>query len=460
MKKIAVLLISIISILSFSFDVKFNLNPKLDFDKLSTEMRFDLSHEYEYFKFLADMSLNSDEKYGTEQGGGLDKYYYYMNNGGVSMKYENIEFDAGIFEHYDEVHSPYSLFISSLGNNSMILNFRFEDDNFFYGSRWIRLNKNSALSYPDRGANYKVYGLKFGNIRFAYQDSIVYTGRYFDAEYFLNPIPNFFVQYINVSSGNPWQQNGNDNSIMGFLIDIEEDYYYAYAQILVDDINMNRFLKPEGYQNPDKIAWSLGGNFDTNFGNIGLYHAGATKYTFEPYGNSTQNTMYGYTYYPDVEYEVKTINKTILNEDNYIGYYNGENNISFMITYNNEKNSSDLLYKGSIEYSVSGSKSPANPWHEKPDWNSGIDGHKNSTKLLDESVLENKLIWKNYFKFNVLNNLSIGFRADEGYIFNKLKLVDAEPESEHNNIKYYKPSNENVPILILGIYFEYIWNIN
>ncbi|MBM7560252.1 hypothetical protein JOC61_002064 [Marinitoga litoralis] len=52
---------------------------------------------------------------------------------------------------------------------------------------------------------------------------------------------------------------------------------WGNGQILVDDINVNRILAPNSFQNLDKIAWSLGGSLNTKFGKFGLYNVGATK---------------------------------------------------------------------------------------------------------------------------------------------------------------------------------------
>ena len=53
--------------------------------------------------------------------------------------------------------------------------------------------------------------------------------------------------------------------------------------------------------NLNKLAWSIGGYYDFEFGRVGFYHGGATKHTFAAtYANaSNPNTLpYEYSYYP------------------------------------------------------------------------------------------------------------------------------------------------------------------
>ena len=68
--------------------------------------------------------------------------------------------------------------------------------------------------------------------------------------------------------------------------------------------------------------------------------------------------------------------------DNYIGYKYGENNLAFLFDYGNTFGPVDFY--ASLEYVVSGSKSPANPWHEDTE-------RGDYTLLLDDAVLEHTL---------------------------------------------------------------------
>lgn len=72
------------------------------------------------------------------------------------------------------------------------MSLKYENESLFYETRWIGLNHDSKVklsydtdnTYPERGANYKTYGIKFGNYRFAYQEAAVYYDEYFNFEYF------------------------------------------------------------------------------------------------------------------------------------------------------------------------------------------------------------------------------------------------------------------------------------
>ncbi|KAF2956465.1 hypothetical protein [Marinitoga sp. 38H-ov] len=448
MKKILFLIIFFFFISNtFSLEISLKINNNINNIKTYQGITFKVTHDFEDFHFLGELNAFNDGKYKPSHGETYYKgFYFYMKNGGIIIDFDKYRLSFGRLQHYDIVNSPYSLYISSKGLPAVIMDFNYEDNTFFYETRYIELNRESTIGYPDRGANFKNYGIKFGNFRFAYEESAVYVNTSFDIEYFLNPIPNFFVQYVNISSGKPWTHGFNANSIMGFMLDYTDEYKYIYGQILVDDINTNRFFDPDSYQNPDKIAWSLGGSINTQFGKFGLYSAGATKYTFQPSGNGI-NKYYGYTYYPDVVYYYNG-ERTILPEENYIGYFNGENNLSFMMTYENIFNNINL--NSNFEYSISGSKSPANPWHELISWNDI--GSMSGTKFLDEDELEHK------FDFNLnLDYRIFGIKIYNGlnlrYIFNKLEL---NPTSENDSvqIKLFKPSNKNEFYSNLNLGFE------
>ncbi|MBM7559409.1 hypothetical protein [Marinitoga litoralis] len=427
-----IFILVLLSLNIFSFEFSFRIDDNINSIKTYQGITFKVTHDFEDFHFLGELNAFNDGKYKPSHGETYYKgFYFYMKNGGFIIDFDKYKLSFGRLQHYDIVDSPYSLYISSIGLPAIIIDFNYEDNIFFYESRYIELNRESTIGYPDRGANFKNYGIKFGNFRFAYEEAAVYLETSFDIEYFLNPIPNFFIQYVNISNGKPWTHGFNANSIMGFMLDYTDEYKYIYGQILVDDINTNRILDPDSYQNPDKIAWSLGGHIKTKFGKIGLYNAGATKYTFEP---TVPSQKYSYTYYPDVVYNYDG-EKAISLEENYIGYYNGENNIAFMGTYSNIINNINI--NGSLEYVISGIKSPANPWGEYSDWTEGGQG----THLLDDEKLEHKYDFNlnfDYYLFGIKIYNGLNLR----YTFNKLELSPTS-ETDSSQIKLFKPSDKN-----------------
>ncbi len=389
---------------------------------------------------LGAISFQNDGKYAEQQAGYWAGFNATLDAGGISADLSPFSIRAGRFTHTDLVESPYSLFVSSQPIPVLQLDLALESNRFFYTTRWLGLNRNSRLpDVPDRGANIRTYGVRFDALRIGFQDVLVYADRQYDLEYLLNPVPGFFLQYVKVATGNPWSEIGNDNSILGFFADYTDDAFYTYAQLLVDDFNANAFLNPDAYQNPNKIAWSIGGAVPTTVGEFGFYHAGATKYTFQAYGSGTApDTKYGYTYYPVVEYIVDPVTgetRTILPEDNYIGYLHGENNLAFLIDYSQTFDPVEV--KAAIEYTLSGSKSPANPWNELNFYNEeGEEG----TRFLDDDYLESKVTATgradaSFGWWSVFAELSVGF------VVNELQLtgIPAEYVGPDNEIPYFAP---------------------
>lgn len=457
-------------------------------DNLYDEVGLIVDYNTGLFRMYFDMSLINDDKYEPEEPY-MFGHYFDLKQGFIEFNYRPISLLAGRALHRDEVDSPYSMFISSWDNSATILSLNYEDSFFFYESRWIGLNQNSKWYrtpepiYPweyeqspdifddgkvdpittdgdethvymrplDRGANYKVYGVKLGDWRVGFQESVVYINQTFYPEYFLSPLPMYFTQLVNSTTGKPWTQIADENSHMGFFVDVTRPHYYAYLQFIMGDINLNRLYPEEELGHPNKWGWSIGGTRDFSFGRLGFYHAGALKYTFAATSARPSNyslKRYEYTYYPAVEYLFEGGSRALDYRDNYIGYLYGENNLAFMLTYDGIVNEYDL--SASAEFVLSGSKSPANPWHEYR----GHPGRYGSDKvfhLLDESPLEKTI------RFETSVGRSFGpwdFKASAmlGAVFNELEVVPAEVPPEDADDPYpdksiqpglYKPGNDN-----------------
>lgn len=416
----------------------------------------------EAFNVFAEMSLSNQGLYGGFFGGRFGYGGMSFEFGEAGVRYEDgpILAELGRLKLHDYIETPYSLFLSGRGNVALGGAFAYDEGPFFYSSRWIALNYDlKDTDIPDRSAYLKTWGLRFGPFRFALQDANVMTnmldlkvaeptlerGPIFDPEYFLLPIPGIFIQYVGIRQDSPWEKrNLDDNGIVGFLLDWQEGPWYAAAQVLVDDINMNRFLDPDGRQNPDKIAWTLGGHWDGPYGKVGLYHAGATMYTFQPYGSTGVNKHYGYTFYPFTEYEVDGVPLAFEPEANYLGYLHGENNLAFMATWTHKLWGAKA--SSSLEFTLSGSKSPANPWHENEsylDWGEG-------TRLLDEAVLEKKLVLKASAAYP-MGAWEFGLELMLGGVWNRLELTAGDPLDPVNGIAFYRPSNKHA--VIAGVTF-------
>ena len=413
------------------------------------------------FGVAFDVMLINDDKYVPSQPY-MFGHYFRLNEGMVSISPEPFHVRAGRIDHTDEVETPYSLFITSEDLPAVVADIEYDDDFFFYRTRWISLVRNWDFDHvvniyekdfeteppeddprvarrevvhpnqvqripSDRGANYKAYGLRFGDFRFGVQESIVYLDQEFYPEYFFSPLPMYFTQLVNTRGDTdqndegekPWTQERNENSFIGFFLDYRTPLSYAYFQFLMDDINLNSLAPGFDLRHPNKLAWSFGGRHRFDFGRLGFYHAGATKYTFEATRVSTSDEMfsvnpYEYTYYPTVAYG----DNTLWYYDNYIGYKYGENNLAFMLTYDRSFAEFDL--GGRLEYVVSGSKSPANPYHGQKD--------AEGTELFGEPQAEHTVSLGAELARRV-GNWRLTAAPTIGYRFNQLELRNVDPDS-------------------------------
>jgi hypothetical protein len=465
------------------------------------------------FQLIADLVMKNDQKYAPTRvmipSGNLFGMYFFMNEGGVSYNKQPFSLRAGRFKLYDEVDSPYSLFINSKGHSAITMKMRYESKHWIYQSQWIELNARNTVSspawneyharledpawtpgsdvltdpsdtsslsdwgFPDRGVNYKIYALKVNNWRLGFLDAVVYTGRSFDLEYFLNPIPQFFINYAKDTPGRPWSTDTNENALMGFFWDVDKKQAWsAYAQLLIDDFSFG-FAKDlfSGFSdNPWKTAWAVGGRIHTSIGRFGFHHGGALKFTFEPIGTDESGryawdaaaTAYGYTYYPETRYydsESGGDPVSIIIEDNAVGYKYGENNLAFQVDYQNVFQR--FLVTAELELLLAGANSPANPWQQHYSRGGYYDSGKSGSQLLD-GPFEKRI----EFRLNV--SRKIGPVALWGAIafggrFDKLILAPPDPDPNHdpgertvdNNIWIWKASSQRELIFRLSFGFRY-----
>lgn len=345
-----------------------------------------MSHVDEVFFVSAALAGGNDRTYASSHDLYWNDHFFRIQNAGIGVRLGPLALRGGRFAHDDVLDAPYSLFVSSRDLHVPLAEISYSDGVFSYLSRWIGLTMYSALAYPNRGAVVKWYGLDLGAVSFGFQDAVVYTNRVFDFEYFVSPIPGFFTQYTQTGVDAPWRRAGNDNSIMGFYGRYEARTLDVSAQVLIDDANSNFLFDPQGVANPFKMAWMLAAGLDTAAGRFSFDHAGATKYTFQPFGSPGYLAPYGYTYIPDTAYDVDGERRAIDYQDNAIGYLYGENNLAFRLSWSRPFSFGAL--SAFLEYRVSGSKSPANPWHDFLWYAEGGEG----TRLLDEELLEHRLL--------------------------------------------------------------------
>lgn len=428
----------------------------------SDRMTVNLGAETGIVALSARVSADNSGKYPTHQSFELG-HYFDMDEGKVALNLGWLKAYCGRVGQRDEIDSPYSLFISSNANPALCADIQFAISSFTYESRWIRLNKNSDKVYEgstelifDRGMEYKKYAVDLGAFHFGYQESSIYLFQDFSAEDFLSPVPVFVQQMALYSSGRPYSEKANPNSIMGFFCEYKTDKARAYGQLLIDDINAS-FLAPLlGWAIPalnsievvSKLGWNVGGELPTPYGKFGFHHGGATKYAFAATYTRTTNPdaflpaaagppysilPYEYCYYPFSAYSFTGKDAVVGYGDNYIGFKHGENALAFQLDYANgffKERPYGFDAAASLEYVVNGSKSPNNPWHE---YESNVEVGK-AIALLDDPVLEHEVIlranarsadWKGW-------RFSLGFEL--GYVWNKLSLVAAAGHSDEAKI--------------------------
>lgn len=440
-----------------------------------------------YFGLLGKLRGDTNQKYGPEladiPGGEFFDIYAFMEEGGIFSKVGPLSLKAGRFRHYDVVDSPYSLFVNSNGISSNIMDIAWDDGFFSYESRWIELNHDSSQNtdawgmanisglagFPERGANIKTYAFRIGEMRFGFQDAAVYTGKNFDPEYFLNPLPQYFIQYIKSTGGRPWATGRDENDIVGFFWTFDRPgSFNLLAQVLIDDFNLH-FLFPDTVWNPWQAAFNLGGRLETSAGSFGLYVAGATKYTFEPSEMNGANPdaeqiacSYGYSYYPETrfDYDWQTSGfqaGAIAIEDNMIGYKYGENNIAIQADWNGKSSGFDLA--ATAEFRLAGANSPANPWHDLLD--NPVDG----THWLDDAVLE-KRVMVGFSASRVFDAWTVGMSVLGGIAFDAMELraptvaASSGVSLADSNIWIYEPVAGNTKMLLkLSLGAKYRWRL-
>ena len=450
-----------LSALEFSFGTTATVRTDAAADTSASKNDFveataGVSYDSEGFRMVWDLGFSTEREYPADFLGGFDTGFSIdILEAGMSYMGGPFTLSLGKLENKDVVDSPYALFISGADRKAMLGSIKFEDDHFFFEDRWIGLNHNlksgiynsedTASVYEDRGAVLKTYGLKFGRLRLGFEDAVVFTGEYFNPDFFANPAPTFYVQYVAKAAGRPWTRSGDQNAIMGFFGDYRADNWSAYAQLLVDDFNLNRFINPSSYQNPDKLAFSAGGTWDSPIGKLGIYAAGATRYTFESIGSS----FYSYTYYPasavisDGEYIGIPLSEAML------GYVHGENNLSTMATWGRAL-SPKFGLGASLELSLTGEQSPANPWHNMANFD--------YTRWLDDSVLEKKVVLGGGASYRI-GAFLLSASGKIGWVQNRLSLVTVTDDGDGSAEPIWEPSSYSGLIGELTIGVQYTFGL-
>lgn len=489
------------------------LDDQADLPNFFDEERLSFDYRTQLFQMFIDGSLLDDGTY-SEQEPYLGGRYFYLNDAYLKTNLDRFQLKVGQGPHHDVVDTPYSLFISSNDFSVLHAEIDYDGDFFFYKTRWVSMNNDSSQIYYgsdddwstiwtsmgvnssdleepsgetywlDKGMNFKVYGFNLGEgWRVGFEDVVVYLGRSFDANYFFNPIPQYFLQLITTEDGNPWVQAGNTKSMMGFFVDVTRDDWGAETQLLIDDINLSflPFVPDRSFK--DKIAWNIGGWKDFSFGTMGFHHAGATKYTFESTRTIESDDSWGdvgyvdvpysilpyeYTYYPVNEYTLKNGEQmAIPYEDLYAGYKYGENNLAFLVDYENlmfAGTSQEFKLYASFEYVMNGSKSPSNPWHEY-DSPRNSDIEDSAWCMFTGAPIEYVFRAKANAR-KPIGDFTVLMEVQAGYVINGAELIEVDANYEDYDTIYwtepkiYVPQNgNNFPIFGVTVGFNYSWRL-
>lgn len=425
--------------------------------------------------FTFDMLLKADTSGLYTQpfhGNFFGNFDVQIAHGFISYENEYLNLTAGSKPSIDVVNSPYSLFINGSGVTIPGLTLTYLNEHFMFHEQWMLLGKDSVYDWPDRSAVFKTYAVKINKLRLGFQDSAVAAGTIFDPLDALIPAPSFLIQYIALAPGRPWTADisipgTNKNSIMGFFADYTADTWYAYSQILVDDLDMNRFFDPNGTLNPDKLAFSLGGHYDTQTGSrLSAYVGLSQKYTFQAFGDSHTNTMYGYTRWPVTAFgPINGVWQEIPIEDNMIGYKNGENNLSIQLgweghLFDGSKTFKELKSKFTCEFSLTGAQSPGNPWHEYAWWQEAVNGQNG---ILATEFLDGRLRTRIRLRADSTMPLgkfllNLGFSL--GYEWNSMVLEPVIGGIENiNDQPILRPGNEGKFLGSLSLSVKYMFSL-
>lgn len=461
----------------------FGLAGKVDGGVPSTREEIDLAFQAPLIEAAMTSSINGDGRYGSDIANFRDSHSFFQNyvlvdSGYTTIHLNPVDFQIGRIRQQDPFVSPYSLFLNSQNPSAVGAVLSYHDAFFSYESRWIRLNdrsnlggdtppawaQNGGTGFPDRGANIKTLTFTLGHQKFGIQDAGVYTGRSFDLEYFVSPMPEYFTQYFYGTAGRPWTTSSNENNLIGFFWTWDDPRFRLGAQVLIDDFSLHFLFPTQVPNNPWKAAWTVGAELPTWAGTFGLHHAGALKYTFEPIDAAVgkdAGSAYGYTLFPDTQYGAGGTMRGFAIEDNALGYLHGENNLAVMLTY---RNAWGPRFRASsqLEFLLAGSNSPANPWQD------ALGSFEVGTHWIDDPVLQQSVVWSTDFRWT-MGDWEFYFLGKLGGIWHALELQLSTAYTDYSNlqasnldryIQIYKPSNDNKLVAMASIGLTYHWNIS
>jgi len=279
--------------------------------------------------------------------------YWFWNEGYLFYQKENFITEIGLKQNSIGPGNIYKLFIdNNSGFSYPTINFivLVGDGKIKLENLWGGLRLYDGVK-PTKSFNYRSISFSPSkNFEIGYEESILYLDRYFDSFYFFAPLPMPAIQEAFHMGNAPWYSNFDDNSLIGGWLKYSIKNTDIYIEILVDDINMNRFLRPsDPHQNPDKLAFLAGFSTKKGFFNIFFEVAGATAFTFQ---RTHDEIPYEYVIFEGSDLPI---------ENNMIGYKHGENNLATAVRleYNKNKWFAQIDY----EFLMHGTRDVEQPWY-------------------------------------------------------------------------------------------------
>jgi len=216
----------------------------------------------------------------------LHNNYWFWNEGYYSYESNLFNLDIGLKQNSAGPGNIYKLFVddnSDFSYPTLNIIVQGAQGKVKVENLWGGLRLHEYENHPIKSLNYRAIVISpFEGLEIAYEESILYLDRYFDPFYFFAPLPLPAVQESFHMSTAPWYSEFDDNSLIGGWIKYTMKDSNIYFEILIDDINMNRFLRPDDpHQNPDKLAFLAGFSTKKGFFNIFFEVAGATAFTFK-----------------------------------------------------------------------------------------------------------------------------------------------------------------------------------
>lgn len=352
---------TLIVLLVFStvlFGATFQIETELeyDFEQVFDSIKFRLTVPFMGTEFIASGGFRRDNVVTPPYSDFLKGHYWYWDEGYFSYQTQNIKVDVGVKKNTVGPGEFYNLFLSekefSYPTVRVLALLTGQTSKISVETLWAGLRTFSTEGKPAKGLVYRRLSLlPLEVLEIGYQESVLFLNRYFDPYYYFVPIPIPGIQeFWHLSA--PWGVSSaqlDDNSMVGAYAVLRGGSWRAYAEVLIDDINMNRFLSPGGYQNPDKIAFMMGFSGQSDPVRFKIEVAGATAYTFE---RTRVDKPYEYVFFEGTNYPI---------EKNMIGYKYGENNIACMIDF--EYRFANWTFGLGWESVIFGTRTPDSPWH-------------------------------------------------------------------------------------------------